>query len=740
MSKPALRTAAAQLYLRVAAVLILGLVVLAAFTWVVANNQAEAHAQAVISATLDTSEYALSQKMEDLAQLGQWMTSEDTLGNLTLAGDREGLKRYLAPMTQADVLDTITIANAQGTVLARQRVDGQESIGDNLADQLSVAESLTGAATSGIDLDRSGHLAARRTLPIYVNGQAQPIGVLVLGLYLDTDLLSYWSESLDAAYILSYQNKIVLSSLGEIQGKPWQAAALPVGALQPDPQGAPGKLTRLATDKGNYLFQFTPLRSPSHTVVAMMGIGVPENRYDKERLAGIEPLGFAFVILLLGMLSVGAFFGRAYVEPLRLLNTATQRIGRGDLATPVVLDSKDELGELAQGLNEMRTRLYEAQDSMQLVESRYAGLVQALPCAVLLTDHENRIISVNKQAGALLELDPAGLIGSSWLDLFLMDQDSDNGLTLSWDVAKSANAAQNLVVRGRFHLRSRPAARFEVASAPVEAPGNPPRFVHILNDVSAAAKVTQTKEDFVLNVGHELRGPLASLRATIDLLAEEYASMNKRDIGLMLRNLQKVTWRFHGLVESLIDVGNVQAGRFRVRPVLISLDKMVRNAIEQTQSIWESKGQRLELDLEADDAMVMADPSRITQVLVNLLINANKYGPEDQCVTLATRREQGAIQVAVTDHGEGIPPEEQARVFERFFRAKRVEEEGAGVGLGLALAKAIVEAHGGEIHLKSSVEQGTTFWFTLPCLEPGRQTPLPSYLSKEPVVRENPAS
>lgn len=716
------RSISKNVYLWGFGVVIIGLLMTAAGTLYVTNIIVRAHAQEEIAKVFEGCEYVIDQNMSDLLRMSAWLTSQPTLAQLTKSEDSSGLTKFLSPLVQTDVVDAIAVVDAQGTVLTRLRVDGPERTGDRLAARSGISDSLAGVTTTAIDSDLFGHLSLDRVVPVYLQGQPQPVGALILGRYLDTDLLRRWTDEQETAYVVSTGNGVSLSSLDEIAGKPWQNAVLPAQVAQAEQTGTTTDPVVLATSKGNYLFQFAPLRSPNNAVAGMMGVGISEKYVDGQLIALWQPFGLGLVVSLLGMGLVAFWFSRVFTTPMKSLNTAVQRMAQGDLSAPVALGAKDELGELAHNLNEMRSRLKQTIESSNSLSVQLADVIQAMQVAVIVTDQENRIILANRCSELLLGEKQANLVGQHWSLVLMMDEDYDETLPVIWDPA----SARTLVVHGRARLRSRPGVIFDLVSAPVKTRADDAQFAHILWDVSAAEKDSQSKEDLVLNIAHELRSPLASLGFSIDLLAEDYATLSKQEIGVMLRSMQKVSRRFQGLVESLLDVGNIQAGHFRVRPVLTSLYTLIRNATEQTQSLWEAKGQRLDYQLKADNAMIMADPSRVTQVLVNLLTNANKYGPEDRPVVLSTWRDAGFVNIAVTDQGVGIPLEEQPRVFERFFRAKRVEEEGAGIGIGLALAKAIVEAHGGGIHLRSDSDEGTTFWFSLPEIQSAQEAVLPS--------------
>ncbi|MGE5141571.1 MAG: sensor histidine kinase, partial [Rudaea sp.] len=254
----------------------------------------------------------------------------------------------------------------------------------------------------------------------------------------------------------------------------------------------------------------------------------------------------------------------------------------------------------------------------------------------------------------------------------------------------------------------------DVISSQVLVDGQPAGYVHVLQDASRQEQLVQAKDEFIMNAAHELRSPLASLRASIEVLVEDYAVMEKQELAFMLRTIQRGVVRFQGLVENLVDVGNIQAGRFRVRPVVTRIDTLIENAVSQTLPLLQGRRQRAEVSVESDSPwLVLADRPRIVQVLINLISNASKYGPEGEPVCVSAFQQDDMLVVEVTDRGPGIPPEEQAQLFKRFYRGRRAEEEGIGIGLGLALAREIIEAHGGQMDVRSQVGSGTSFWFSL---------------------------
>src|SRR5437764_9289631 len=167
------------------------------------------------------------------------------------------------------------------------------------------------------------------------------------------------------------------------------------------------------------------------------------------------------------------------------------------------------------------------------------------------------------------------------------------------------------------------------------------------------------------------------------------------------------------LMEDLLSAGAIQSGHFVVAPRKTSVQAIIDDALEIVGPAIQARGQRLEIEVPANAPRVLADQRYARQVLTNLLANASKYSPEESMIRLVVHPNSRLVRISVEDQGPGIAPEQQAGLFERFYRV-RTDSDAPGVGLGLAIAKGIVEAHGGSIGLDSQVGSGTCVWFTLP--------------------------
>ncbi len=227
-------------------------------------------------------------------------------------------------------------------------------------------------------------------------------------------------------------------------------------------------------------------------------------------------------------------------------------------------------------------------------------------------------------------------------------------------------------------------------------------------------RLNQLKDEYLFSVAHEVRTPLASLVASVEILAADYKEMSPAEMTATIRRIERAAVRLNNLVENVLDAGSIRAGRFTIYPAPVALDQIVDGVAATLQPLLEEKRQRLQIEIPATLPAVLADERRIAQVFANLITNASKYGPEGDTIVVTATASDGRALVKVIDHGAGIPLPEQGELFERYFRAASSARSSPGTGLGLAISKAIVETHGGTVGLESEPGQGTTVWFTLP--------------------------
>lgn len=227
-------------------------------------------------------------------------------------------------------------------------------------------------------------------------------------------------------------------------------------------------------------------------------------------------------------------------------------------------------------------------------------------------------------------------------------------------------------------------------------------------------QLDRMKDEFVLTASHELRSPLTSVQGFAELLLLEREKLSPRQaetVEVILDNTRHLV----RLLNDLLDLARSDAGRLTIKPVPTEAAGLIEDAVRTMRAQFDSRRQRLALEVEPGLPQVEADGDRIRQVMVNLLTNANEYCPEGAGIEVKVRRAGADVEIDVIDDGPGIPAEQLEHIFERFSRGDAGETQRVGgTGLGLAISKSLIELHGGTIEAESAPGQGSTFRVHLP--------------------------
>jgi signal transduction histidine kinase len=230
-----------------------------------------------------------------------------------------------------------------------------------------------------------------------------------------------------------------------------------------------------------------------------------------------------------------------------------------------------------------------------------------------------------------------------------------------------------------------------------------------------AVAASKHKSDFLAKMSHELRTPLNSIIGFSDLLMEQEETIDSAKRMAFLGNVSTSAKHLLGLINDLLDIAKVEAGKMNLHFEEIDLRRAINNTVATTAPLFGRKRQEVEIAVPDEPMLVRADISRVEQVLLNLLSNANKFSPEGDKIVIRSTPEPTRWRIEVADHGIGISRDDQRRIFDEFEQVQmRGRGHGGGTGLGLALARHLVEAHGGSIDVESTLGRGSTFRVSLP--------------------------
>ncbi len=231
---------------------------------------------------------------------------------------------------------------------------------------------------------------------------------------------------------------------------------------------------------------------------------------------------------------------------------------------------------------------------------------------------------------------------------------------------------------------------------------------------AARQDLERQRDEFFTSVSHDLRTPVAAIKATIGVVLANEPSDLAPALHRLLTNIDLAADELTRMIEDLLEIARLQAGRVELYPTEVDLRDVITRAARPLEPLVLARRQTLDLLLPDEPVVLAVDALRFSRVVSNLVGNAQKYGREGSRIRVALERGEGEVCVSVTDDGPGIPRAEQDRVFERFYRAPRHADGPVGSGLGLPIARGLIELHGGRLSVESEPGHGSTFRIHLP--------------------------
>jgi two-component system, OmpR family, phosphate regulon sensor histidine kinase PhoR len=345
-------------------------------------------------------------------------------------------------------------------------------------------------------------------------------------------------------------------------------------------------------------------------------------------------------------------------------------------------------------------------------EKNTEAIIYGIRDAVIVSDEYDKLLMANEAAGRLFGFDfrnaqhqpLSGLIGpdhAEFAELLSHSRKSKNQATRR-ELGFSEEGGQ-----GTFDC---------IVSCVYDQDRQVCGVVAVLHDITREKQIQQMKNDFVSHVSHELKTPLASITAYSEMLADGEAADEgtRKEFYSVIQNQAQ---RLNRLIEDILNTSRIESGLVKVNKELVSLTMLIEEQLQMIKSYAEEKSIEVVGQTPIVFDRVYVDRDMMSQVIVNLLSNAVKYTPSGGSVKIETTVDEAAsvVRVTVTDTGVGIPEDEIARVFDKFYRVGANKKQATGTGLGLTLVKQIIEqVHEGRVFVTSRVGVGSTFGFELP--------------------------
>ncbi len=375
---------------------------------------------------------------------------------------------------------------------------------------------------------------------------------------------------------------------------------------------------------------------------------------------------------------------------------------------------------------ETEDKLRKSETDLRASEARLRMLVEsAAEFAIMTLDAEGRIKTWSAGAERIFGYTEEEVRGRNFEILFLPEDRGRGAPAMELEKATRDGFASD----ERWHIRKDGAAFFASGSASPIRGVEPPEFVKIARDLTdrkqmeeALREADRRKNEFLATLAHELRNPLAPIRSGIDLLNR--AGYNRRLVDRTLRVIERQTNQIVHLVDDLLDISRITQGKIHLKVGRVDLRQLVKLVVDHYREAIRRKEHRLSLSLPDEPVIVEGDPTRLEQIVSNVLSNAVKYTRRGGRISLGLATNEGCAEVVVEDNGIGIPSAKLGEIFEVFSQADDTAEEArTGLGVGLSVVRGLLDLHGGSIEAHSQGPgEGSTFSIRLP-LAPEHERP-----------------
>ena len=448
--------------------------------------------------------------------------------------------------------------------------------------------------------------------------------------------------------------------------------------------------------------------------LAIWLIAVPlleKSAYQKALINGVPvDLSFvqntAIVISLTGLivgLSISLIYTNRYVDDLKTLTEAAKELGEGknqEINLLPMQNSLREMGELREALQKTANQIEDQINELSKERAMLSAVLRQMTDGVLIADSSGKVQLLNDAAEKLFMISEEEALGRSVVEVM-----RHHRLVELWEETQNGPAKTITMEMGARHKF------LQVVGIPLgeELPG---RSMLLFQDLTQTHRLETIRRDFISNISHELRTPMAGLKAISETLLDgalEDPTVARRFVVRMDSEVDNLTQ----MVNELLELSRIEAGRFNFDYQRIEPCRLMQKPVERMVLQAERVNLTLSYDCPVDLPLVFADPERISQVFINLIHNAIKFTPNGGRIHVTAYQDGQMVVFKVSDNGVGIAEKDINRIFERFYKADRARS-GGGTGLGLSICRHIVDAHGGKIWAESVENEGSDFYFSLP--------------------------
>lgn len=416
-------------------------------------------------------------------------------------------------------------------------------------------------------------------------------------------------------------------------------------------------------------------------------------QYDKQLQNVIHLSLLGSVLIAFGL---ATFFNKGTTDRLEVLmqNTASLAMGRPPVKS---LSGSDELAQI----DKLYHRMYEDLTVLRHKERAIFDSAAEIICSI---DQSATFTDVNDAATKMWGYAHDELLGRRVVDI-IHDSDKHNTIT------KLQDAMAGSEVRFETRVTKRDGTATDTAWS-VTWSGVERSLYCVIHDISERKQLEEMKRHFVDMISHDLRTPLASVLASLQLISLPTFRLSEEGQSHLARGERNLL-RALNLINQLMDLEKFAQGTITLFTETTYSSRIIDSAVGSISDL--AAGKNIKIDSIGTDVEMVADAERLVQVMINLLGNALKFSPSNSTITVAVESQGSIVRFNVSDQGRGIPAELKDKVFERFQQVDPSDKvERAGTGLGLAICKSIVEAHNGKIGVESELGRGSTFWFELP--------------------------